>query len=191
MALQSSGQISLAEVRNEFFGNTGTTQFAMSGLYGKGNAPSSGEIQLAADFYGTSNVTYLANTTVNSGTHVIKSGTQHNGYSGTGAHATGGTFGSIGSTAIAGTSTTILAVYYRDDSPGGLGGPDVVRITFSTANFTGWTTLTVSRGNGSAQYVLNRSAAGLTSNGHLYYWNYSNSSTNPFIGQTAAIVQLT
>ena len=55
MPLPSSGQITLAEVRNEFFGNTGTTQFAMSGLYGKGNAPaSSGEIKLAADFYGTS-----------------------------------------------------------------------------------------------------------------------------------------
>ena len=52
MPLQSSGQITLAEVRNEFFGNTGTTQFAMSGLYNKGNAPGSGEIQLAADFYG-------------------------------------------------------------------------------------------------------------------------------------------
>ena len=82
-------------------------------------------------------------------------------------------------------------MYYRDDSPSGLGGDDILRLTFSTANFTGWTTLTVSRSDGSAQYVVNRSAASLTSNGHLYYWNYSNSSTNPFIGQSAAIVQLT
>ena len=72
MALQSSGQITLAEVRNEFFGNTGTTQFAMSSLYGKGNAPaSSGEIQLAQDFYGTSS--NLAQFTITCGKRTIKS----------------------------------------------------------------------------------------------------------------------
>ena len=196
MALQSSGQIKLSEIATEF---GGTAPHSMSEYYaggtnvpsGTGSIPTSGEIQLAADFYGTSAVTYLANTTVNSGTAVIKSGCQHNGYSSTGAHATSGVYGSIGSAAISGTSTTILAVYFRDDSPSGFSGPDVLRIVFSTANFTGWTTLTVSRADGSAQYVVNRSAASLTSNGHLYYWNYSNSSTNPFVGQTAAIVQLT
>lgn len=67
MALQSSGQITLAEVRNEFFGNTGTTQFAMSSLYNVGNAPGSGEIQLAADFYGTSGVTLLVDGSVTFG----------------------------------------------------------------------------------------------------------------------------
>lgn len=103
MALQSSGQITLAEVRNEFFGNQGTSQFAMSSLYGKGNAPaSSGEIQLAQDFYGTSSS--LAQFTITCGKRTIKSSGGGNfdfglvipGASGTGA-STG--FGSLTSAA--------------------------------------------------------------------------------------------
>jgi len=189
MPLVSSGQLKLSEIRNEF--GLGSGQIAMSQLYGKGNAAASGQIQMAANFYGTSNITYLANTTVNSGTTVIKSGLNHIGYARINAHGSSGAFGSIGSRTISGTSTLIDQVYWRDDSASGLGGNDILRIAFTTANFTGWTTLTVSRGNGSAQYVVNRSAATISGNGYLYLWQYPNTSTNPFLGQTAAIVQLT
>ena len=51
MPLTSSGQIKLSEIRNEF--GLGSGQIAMSSLYGKGNAAASGQIQMAANFYGT------------------------------------------------------------------------------------------------------------------------------------------
>lgn len=51
MPLTSSGQIKLSEIRNEF--GLGSGQIAMSSLYGKGNAAASGQIRMAANFYGT------------------------------------------------------------------------------------------------------------------------------------------
>ena len=65
MPLVSSGQIKLSDIRNEF--GLGSGQIAMSSLYGKGNAAASGQIQMAANFYGTSNITYLADGTVTAG----------------------------------------------------------------------------------------------------------------------------
>jgi len=56
MALQSSGAISLADIQTEF---GGTNPISLSEYYSKGNAPASGEIQLAADFYGTRKSTRL------------------------------------------------------------------------------------------------------------------------------------
>ncbi len=52
MALQSSGQIKLSEIAAEY---GGSEPHALSEYHDKGNAPASGEIQIAADFYGTSN----------------------------------------------------------------------------------------------------------------------------------------
>lgn len=52
MALQGSGQIKLSEIATEY---GGSEPHQMSEYHDKGNAPASGEIQLAADFYGTSN----------------------------------------------------------------------------------------------------------------------------------------
>lgn len=61
MALQSSGQISLGDIATEF---GGTAPHSLSEYYSKGNAPASGEIQIAADFYGTSScTTFTAGTT--------------------------------------------------------------------------------------------------------------------------------
>ena len=69
MPLQSSGQIALSEIRNEF--GLGSGQIAMSQLYGKGNAPaSSGQILMAANFYGVSSFSGFANTSIGSGTPV-------------------------------------------------------------------------------------------------------------------------
>tara|TARA_R100000951_G_scaffold16447_1_gene12958 strand:+ start:2642 stop:3421 length:780 start_codon:yes stop_codon:yes gene_type:complete len=51
MPLQSSGQISLAQIAAEF---GGSAPHALSEYYGDGNAPGSGEIRLGADFHGTS-----------------------------------------------------------------------------------------------------------------------------------------
>lgn len=57
MALQSSGQITLGEIAAEY---GGSAPHALSEYHDKGNAPASGEIQIAADFYGTSNLQTLA-----------------------------------------------------------------------------------------------------------------------------------
>jgi hypothetical protein len=65
MPLQSSGQIKLSDIRNEYA--LGSGQIAMSQLRGKGNAAASGQIQMAANFYGTSNITYLADGTLTAG----------------------------------------------------------------------------------------------------------------------------
>ena len=53
MALQGSGQIKLSEIAAEY---GGSEPHALSEYHGSGNASSSGEIELATDFYGTSNV---------------------------------------------------------------------------------------------------------------------------------------
>jgi hypothetical protein len=89
--LVSSGQIKLSDIRNEYA--LGSGQIAMSQLYGKGNAAASGQIQMAANFYGTSNITYLVNGTITSGRMTAKTSVIHTGYS-TKVHNTGGTIGS-------------------------------------------------------------------------------------------------
>jgi hypothetical protein len=53
MALTGSGQISIGDIAGEF---GGSEPHALSEYHDKGNAPASGEIQVAADFYGTSNL---------------------------------------------------------------------------------------------------------------------------------------
>jgi hypothetical protein len=68
MALQSSGQIKLSEIATEF---GGSAPHSLSEYYDKGNAPASGEIQLAADFYGTANGLSL-NTTITFGEQTTK-----------------------------------------------------------------------------------------------------------------------
>jgi hypothetical protein len=71
MALQSSGAISLSNIQTEF---GGTNPISLSEYYSKGNAPASGEIQLAADFYGTSNAVDL-DFTLQGGTVARANGT--------------------------------------------------------------------------------------------------------------------
>lgn len=76
MALQSSGQIKLSEIATEF---GGSAPHSLSEYYNKGNAPGSGEIQLAADFYGTSNNISLS-TTINIGLQTHKAGIVSKGF---------------------------------------------------------------------------------------------------------------
>ena len=76
MALQSSGQIKLSEIAAEF---GGSAPHSLSEYYGDGNAPSSGEIQLAADFYGTSSGLSLS-TTITFGQQFVKALRDNNGF---------------------------------------------------------------------------------------------------------------
>ena len=54
MAITGSGEIQLTDIYDEFTGTHSSQEIQLSDYHGSGNAPSSGEIQLAADFYGTS-----------------------------------------------------------------------------------------------------------------------------------------
>lgn len=91
MALQSSGQIKLSEIATEF---GGTAPHSLSEYYGAASGvPSSGEIKLGADFYGTSNITFLVNGSITNGTTTAKTSVTHTGFS-TKVHNTGSTIGS-------------------------------------------------------------------------------------------------
>ena len=82
MALTGSGQISIGDIAGEF---GGSAPHALSEYYDKGNAPASGEIQVAADFYGTANAQTLtysggvsevvatdnSSTDVSTGSHIV------------------------------------------------------------------------------------------------------------------------
>jgi len=106
MALQSSGAISLADIQTEF---GGTNPISLSEYYSKGNAPASGEIQLAADFYGTSNTISLNLATHGTGTNSasISIGTARStrmvhlsGYTSNGVRISSGTIGGVTATVL-------------------------------------------------------------------------------------------
>tara|TARA_A100000172_G_scaffold16884_1_gene9196 strand:+ start:964 stop:1527 length:564 start_codon:yes stop_codon:yes gene_type:complete len=165
MALQSSGQIKLSEIAAEF---GGSAPHSLSEYYGDGNAPSSGEIQLAADFYGTS--ASLHTSTITTGSRNIKSDgsvTEHGYTSGHSNAGTGGdSFGSISNTAISGQSVTVVAAYFRNDT-----GSDVFRIAFSAA-FTAWTSLEVKSGSTSI-FSVNKSQMFDATGGSNTRWQYN------------------
>jgi hypothetical protein len=164
MPLPSSGnQIALSQIRNEF--SLGSGQIAMSQLYGKGNAPSSGEIQIGADFHGVSAETILHSSTITVGQRVLKSTVTDKGYDIGNAGFVSGGFGSISTNAITGTSQIVQVVVDRESTDAILGA--FFRLHIS-GNFTGWASIRI---NGST--TLNRSAAstGSTSNSITYQWN--------------------
>jgi len=146
MPLVSSGQIKLSDIRNEF--GLGSGQIAMSSLHGKGNAASSGQIQMAANFYGTSSATLHANTTIT----VALGGSKTNLR---GVEV--GSFGSIASTAIANSSNQIDEVYHD-----GLANVFRFHLKTSTA-YTAWTYIEIV--NGSTITRFNRANASLSSHG--------------------------
>ena len=143
MALQSSGKISLSQIAAEF---GGSAPHSLSEYYGDGNAPSSGEIQLAADFYGTSNNISL-NTTVTCGQQTLKVDIYNRGFiSSNGrtvgttddnANGTTSTIGSIANNNISGGG--VVYSVYETVSP--LAGSKF-KFEMSTAA-TNWTSLTV------------------------------------------------
>ena len=106
MPIVSSGQVSLGAIATEF---GGSVPHQLSEYHGKGNAPSSGEIQLAADFYGTANTYSIEYLIVAGGGGAP--GSRGDGY-GTGGGGAGGyrEFGSTTLTAgAAGMTVTIGA----------------------------------------------------------------------------------
>ena len=157
----------------------------MSSLYGKGNAPaSSGEIQLAADFYGTS--ASLSSTTINVGQHNPKIGGPEIGFSiGSANSASGGvSFGSMADRSISGSSVLIDAVYFRHD-----GGTDLIRLAFSSA-FTAWNGIQINNASTGANILtLSKSQFFMVTGNVRWQYNYGTpNATNPFSGQRAFVL---
>ena len=149
MALQSSGQIKLSEIATEF---GGSAPHSLSEYHGEGNAPASGEIQLAADFYGTSSGTEHANTTITVGVGGIKN-TEVGVTVGSGV----GFYGSIGSTAIANSSNSIQACYVD-------GAISRFHLQNSTV-YTAWTFIEITNGTNGNVTRFNRADASLSQHG--------------------------
>ncbi len=176
MPLQNSGQIKLSEIAAEF---GGSAPHALSEYHGKGNAPSSGEIQLAADFYGTANT---FTTTLSWQTHVNKVGNEALGFfnssssvSGTGFD--GGTMpSSLGSLAAQPSTPNINHLFRTCLSV----AADEITIEFAST-FTAWTSITV------GSKTLTRSSAstpgtrntGITN--RTFQWRNANNNTSTYI----------
>ena len=158
MPLQSSGQIALSEIRNEF--GLGSGQIAMSQLYGKGNAPaSSGQILMAANFYGVSSFSGFANTNIGSGTHTTKASptlTRRYGYS---DGVTSPAMGSIVDNSISNSGATIRQMTTMT------GFSPFTNIQFSSA-YTSWTSIKI---NNSITYT--RASANVNNGNKDYRWN--------------------
>jgi hypothetical protein len=152
MALPSSGQISLSDIQTEF---GGSNPIALSEYYSKGNAPASGEIQLAADFYGTS--ASIHTTTFTAGIDSSKSGRDIIGYD-TNTLTGGVSIGTMTDDDFVDGSNTITIVRVTDDQ----GSGSFIKFTLggSPYQYTGWTTAEIV-GLG----TMNRSSANYTANG--------------------------
>jgi hypothetical protein len=163
MALQSSGQISLSQIATEF---GGSAPHSLSEYYGDGNAPASGEIQLAADFYGTSSG--LLTTTMVTSTRTIsaKLGTFQRGYSNGETNVNTGnvSFGSIANATLS-NNKIIGGIYYFSNNE--------FHVYIKNRPFTGWTTLTLTRGSNSSTISRSQAAVADQNPYERYIWQPS------------------
>ena len=137
MALQSSGMISLANIAAEF---GGSAPHALSEYHGQGNAPSSGEIQLAADFYGTSSS--LAQFTITAGAFSQKANLVETGFKNSTGLGGSLNYGSTSGT-ITFANRTIVGLFVVDDAA--LSNTTRLNVVFNgTSNADSiWTSVTV------------------------------------------------
>lgn len=172
MALPSSGQISLNDIATEF---GGTAPHALSEYYSKGNAPASGEIQLAQDFYGTSSgISFSATLTI--GSSLIKSGNSITGFflsnsDFSGASRDGGTYPtSMGSLSTQLSGNNIRAIFRNSHTT----QADELHLEFSNANSTNWSTLTI------GSTTLNKSNASIGGTNRIFTWQNAGNATNTY-----------
>ena len=72
MPIPGSGQVSLSDLYDEYTGTHDSQEIQLSDYHDEGNAPASGDIQLAADFHGTSAaINYRSHTFTADGTFVV------------------------------------------------------------------------------------------------------------------------
>ncbi len=191
MALQSSGQISLSQIAAEF---GGSAPHSMSEYYaggsnvasGTGSIPTSGQIKLAADFYGTANEVIVGQVTVNNIVRrSLKTGLHHDGYSNNDSqNANGGNSqGSI--TSASGIASGIACVYFRDD--------DVLQNDQTRWRFSGGATpsnfskVRFTNNNGGT-YTITSIPTPLSTD--LYQYDHgSQSFTNYWVGRSSMLVE--
>tara|TARA_Y100000004_G_C8952438_1_gene429211 strand:+ start:197 stop:790 length:594 start_codon:yes stop_codon:yes gene_type:complete len=197
MALPSSGQISLNDIATEF---GGSAPHALSEYYGDGNAPASGEIQIAADFYGTSaGPTYMLNATMTCGSRNLKAGLDQDGYT-SGTSDTNSGSSSIGSMTAVNFSngqTTLRALYCQDNaSNSGLQSNDEIRL-YLQHNYTGWSQLYLKNLSTNTQHTLARTsgsqqAVQRSSSSFMWTWDLgSMTAVHAFQPNDSITVQIT
>lgn len=176
MALQSSGQISLSQIAAEF---GGSAPHALSEYYGDGNAPASGEIQLAADFYGTSS---SFSTTLTYQCYSYKAGNEAVGFTSSssnynGTTVDGGTHpSSFGSLAAQPSGPNITHLFRTSTGV----AADGLELEFAST-FTSWTSITIGSKTftrASAATPGNRTG-GVTN--RTYQWKNTGNNTSTYI----------
>ncbi len=176
MALQSSGQISLSQIATEF---GGSAPHSLSEYYGDGNAPASGEIQLAADFYGTSNA---FTTTLSWATHVLKSGnemlgfvTSSSAYNGTAVDG-GSIPNSLGSITAQPSTPNITHLFRTCASV----AADGLELDFAST-FTAWTSITIGSKTFTRASALTPGPRTNAVANRTYQWKNANNTTSTYI----------
>lgn len=176
MALPSGpNQISMSQIAAEF---GGSAPHALSEYYNKGNAPSSGEIQMGADFHGTAN-TFSA--TLSYSTDALKAGNEALGFVASGSTLSGqavdgGTLNNMGSISAQPSGANIVHLFRTCATV----APDELTLEFNTV-FTGWTSITI----GSKTFTRASAASPGTrtggTSGRRYQWRNAGNATSTFI----------
>ena len=181
MAIVSSGAVSLSDIATEF---GGSQPHSMSEYYSGGSnvatgtqnasgvtIPTSGQISLASSFYGSVAEVVLLQTTVTGGTRVrdAKIGIHEYGYSdGTG---TGGvSYGTIGTATYTQNSVTRTVKVCRTDGSSSSANANFT-LAISGASYTGWTSITVTRGSSSGTILRTNMTSTNTSGATLFNGN--------------------
>ena len=179
MPLASSGELKLSQIRDEY--GLGSGQIAMSQLYGKGNAPGSGEIKCGAHFHGTSASLLDTTMVVRRRTRDAKLGIHEDGFSdGHGDNGTGSvSYGSIADNYLDNLAVTVKALFRIGSQ---------VTLHLRPRPVTSWTSITLSRGSYSV--TLTRASATIANAGsnERYQWGGVSNITTIMATNTTANV---
>ena len=177
MALPSSpNQISMSQIATEF---GGSAPHNLSEYYGDGNAPASGEIQMGADFHGTSaSITHSSTCTIGGQEH--KTAQFNRGFVGSNARVVGttGDNANANTVAIGSLSVTnivnggVVEAFYGHS---GVGIVSQLKLEISIAS-TNWTSVTITHDSNNI-FTYQRSAASSSDN-QLFIWQVGGISAN-------------
>tara|TARA_B100002019_G_C21187239_1_gene556862 strand:+ start:69 stop:680 length:612 start_codon:yes stop_codon:yes gene_type:complete len=189
MAIVSSGAVSLSDIATEF---GGSQPHSMSEYYSGGSnvaagiqnasgvtIPTSGQISLASNFYGSVAEVVLLQTTITAGNRVrdAKLNIQEFGFSdGTGTG--GSTFGTMANKSISSASRTVKNCFLTGGNTAGQ------NLTFTVSNYTwtGWTKLVLTRGTLVGTLLRSNATHTNVSSNNVYGGNLLDASGNNISG---------
>lgn len=182
MAIVSSGEVKLSDLATEF---GGSPPHQMSEYYSGGNnvpsgtknasnvtIPTSGQISLASSFYGSVAEVVLLETTITAGTRVRDAKLDIVEYGRSDGTNTGGTsYGTIANNTYTqnGTNKSIKVCRTNGDSSGANAG--LTLIIGATGNYTGWTSLTLTRGGTTATILRTAMSSQNVTGGTMFTGN--------------------